>query len=254
MKKSYILIPAFNEENSITSVISNIPIISNLETFVVVIDDGSNDNTLIKAKKTGATVLSNKHNLGLGATFKRGLNYAIDNNADIFVILDGDGQYKSTQISELIFPLMKNDVDMTIGNRFYYGYNSSFLKKEVNKVISIFISQILLKAKILYDVQSSYRAFNRKLALFLQKELKGSYNYSQEMFILTYMKNFKIKQVPVKCFKRLNGSSRLIKIPFIHILKIVKISLITYFQQKYLKKNYSEGSSGVSLEGSTPNC
>lgn len=234
MKKSYILIPAFNEEKSITSVISNIPIFSNLDTAVVVIDDGSTDNTSLKAKNAGATVLSNKHNLGLGASFKRGLKHAIDNNADIFVILDGDGQYKSTRLSGLIFPLIKNEVDMTIGNRYNYGYSSSFLKKEVNKFISIFISQILLKAKFLYDVQSSYRAFNRKLALFLQKELKGSYNYSQEMFILTYMNNFKIKQVPVKCFKRLNGSSRLIKIPIIHILKIVKISLITYFQQKYL--------------------
>ena len=86
------------------------------------------------------------------------------------------------------------------------------------------------------------------------KELKGKYNYSQEMFILTYMNNFKIKQVPVKCFHRLNGSSRLIKNPLIHIFKIVKISLLTYIQQKYLKRYYSEDSSGVSAEGSTPNC
>jgi len=235
MKKLYILIPAYNEEKSITSVINSIPAYSNLEKFMVVIDDGSNDNTIMKAKNAGATVLSNKENLGLGVTFKKGLEHAINNNADIIVILDGDGQYKSTHLSELIFPLINNNADMIIGNRFQYGYNSSFLKNEVNKIISIFISQILLRAEIIHDVQSSYRGFNRKLALFLLKELKGSYNYSQEMFMLTYMNNFKIKQVPVKCFKRLNGSSRLIKNPLLHIFKIIKISLITYLQQKYLK-------------------
>jgi glycosyltransferase involved in cell wall biosynthesis len=235
MKKLYILIPAFNEEKSITSVINSIPTYSNLEKFVVVIDDGSSDHTLVNAKNAGATVLSNKQNLGLGTTFKKGLENAINNSADIIVILDGDGQYKSTRISELIFPLLNNDADMIIGNRFNYRYCSSFLKKEVNKFISIFISQILLRAEIMHDVQSSYRGFNRKLASFLLKELKGSYNYSQEMFILAYMNKFKIKQVPVKCFKRLNGSSRLIKNPPIHIFKIIKISLITYIQQKYLK-------------------
>ncbi len=235
LKKLYILIPAYNEEKSITSVVSNIPTFSNLEKFVVVIDDGSNDNTLIKARKAGATVLSNKQNLGLGDAFKKGLEHAIKNSADIIVILDGDGQYKSTDLSELIFPLVNNNADMIIGNRYHHGYSSSFLKKVVNKIISIFISQILLRAEFMHDVQSSYRGFNRKLALFLLKELKGSYNYSQEMFMLAYMNKFKIKQVPVKCFKRLNGPSRLIKNPLIHIFKIIKISLITYFQQKYQK-------------------
>lgn len=235
-KKLYILIPAYNEEKSITSVINSIPMYSNVQKFVIVIDDGSTDNTIVKAKNAGATVLANKQNLGLGATFKKGLKNAIKNNADIIVILDGDGQYKSTHLSELVFPLINNNVDMIIGNRYYYGYRSSILKEVVNKVISIFISRILLGSEILYDVQSSYRGFNRKLALFLLKELKGSYNYSQEMFMLAYINKFKIKQVPVECFKRLNGSSRLIRNPFIHIFKIIKISLITYFQQKYMKE------------------
>ncbi|MBY9002978.1 MAG: glycosyltransferase family 2 protein, partial [Candidatus Lokiarchaeota archaeon] len=171
MKKLFILIPAYNEEKSITTVISSIPTYSNLEKFVVVIDDGSTDNTIRNAKNAGATVLANRQNLGLGTTFKKGLEHAIKNSAHIIVILDGDGQYKSTQISDLIFPLMSNDADMIIGNRYYYDYSSSFLKKEVNKFISIFISQILLRTKKMHDVQSSYRGFNRKLGLFLLNEL-----------------------------------------------------------------------------------
>lgn len=235
MKKLFILIPAYNEEKSMTTVIGSIPTFSNLERFVVVIDDGSTDNTIRNAKNAGATVLANKQNSGLGTTFKKGLEHAVKNSADIIVILDGDGQYKSTHLSKLIFPLMNNDADMIIGNRYYYNYGSSFLKKEVNKFISIFISQILLRTKKMHDVQSSYRGFNRKLALFLLNELKGKYNYSQEMFIIAFVNKFKIKQVPVKCFKRTDGSSRLIKNPLLHIFKIIKISLITYFQQKYLK-------------------
>ncbi|MHA1670906.1 MAG: glycosyltransferase family 2 protein [Promethearchaeota archaeon] len=235
MKKLYILIPAYNEEATIASVIKSIPKFQNLEKNIVVIDDGSNDSTLLKAKNAGVTVLSNTHNLGLGSTFKKGMEHAISKGADIIVILDGDGQYQSVHLSELITPLIKNNVDLAIGNRFYHNYGSTVLKKIVNKLISIIISQILLRADIVHDIQSSYRGFNRKLGLFLLKELKGEYNYSQEMFILAYLNNFKIKQVPVKCHERLNGSSRLIKNPIIHIYKIFKISLITYFQQKFLK-------------------
>jgi len=234
-KKLYILIPAYNEEKSITSVINSIPMYSNVQKFVIVIDDGSTDNTILNARNAGATVLANNQNLGLGATFKNGLEHAIKNNADIIVILDGDGQYKATHLSDLILPLINNNADMIIGNRYYHSYSSSILKEVVNKVISIFVSRILLRSEFLFDIQSSYRGFNRKLALFLLKELKGNYNYSQEMFILAFMNNFKIKQVSVECFNRLSGSSRLIRNPFIHIFKIIKISLITYFQQKYLK-------------------
>ena len=91
--KLVVLIPANNEEKSIFKVIKNIPSIVNLKQEVIVIDDGSTDNTLKQAKAAGATVISNFKNLGLGVTFKKGLIISLKNGADIILILDGDGQY-----------------------------------------------------------------------------------------------------------------------------------------------------------------
>ena len=237
MKKGFIIIPAYNEEENISTLIKKIPSFPEIDLQIIVIDDGSTDDTAFIAKEMGAFVLSNQFNMGLALTFRKGLRYCIDKNADIMIILDADGQYSPNQIPHLITPLINNMTDLSMGNRFLEvnNYHNGVLKKLTNYILSFFISRILLRRRYVYDVQSSFRAFNRDLGDFLLKNLRGSYNYSQEMFMLAYMNKFKIKQVPVKCFNRLNGSSRLIKNPLIHVFKIIKISLITYFQQKYLK-------------------
>jgi glycosyltransferase involved in cell wall biosynthesis len=239
MKKGFIIIPAYNEEENLLKLLKRIPSLPDIELQILVIDDGSTDNTTFIAKEKGALVLSNRFNMGLALTFRKGLRYCIDKNADIMIILDGDGQYSPNQIPRLINPLIKNMTDLSMGNRFLdaSNYQGSVLKKITNYLLSFFISRIFLKNRHVYDVQSSFRAFNRDLGAFLLKNLRGSYNYSQEMFMLAYLNNFKINQVPVKCFKRMNGSSRLIKNPFVHVFKIVKISMFVYFRQKVLKSS-----------------
>jgi len=231
-KKIIIIIPAFNEEKNISNVIKSIPPISNLSQDIIVIDDGSIDNTFKHAIKTGAIVISNKKNLGLGISLKVGLINSLKNKADIIVILDGDGQYNPKNLKSLIFPLLNNDADLVIGNRFLFEtlYEINFFKKIGNKFISIFLSKILLKLEQIYDIQSSYRAFNKKLGEFLVRNLKGKYNYAQEMFILCCLNNFKIKQIPAECYKRTSGKSRLIKNPIIHLFRILWVSFKTYFR------------------------
>ncbi len=166
--KLVVLIPAYNEENTIYKVIKDIPSIVNLKQEIIVIDDGSTDGTIKQAKRTDATIISNRKNLGLGFTFKYGLINSLKNRADIIVILDGDGQYNPKNLESLIFPILNNQVDLVIGNRFLYKtvYELNFMKKLGNKLLSIFLSKILLRLDQVYDVQSSYRAFNRKIAKF----------------------------------------------------------------------------------------
>lgn len=233
-RKLVIIIPAYNEEKTIFKVIKNIPSIVNLKREVLVIDDGSTDNTLKQAKITDATIISNKKNLGLGFTFKYGLINSLKNGADIIVILDGDGQYNPKNLESLIFPILNNQVDLVIGNRFLYEtkYELNFMKMLGNKLLSIFLSKILLKLDQVYDIQSSYRAFNRKIAKFLVINLKGNYNYAQEMFILCCLYGFKIKQIPVECYKRTSGKSRLIINPIIYIIKILWVIFKTYLKIK----------------------
>lgn len=233
-KNLIIIIPAYNEEKTIAKVIKRIPSFADLNKRVIVVNDGSLDNTAIVAKKAGATVISNKQNLGLGKTFKIGLKYSLRNSADIIVILDSDGQYDSKNIRRLILPILNNEADLTIGNRFIFNsiYDINFIKKLGNKILSIFISKLLLKINEIYDVQSSFRAFNRKLGRVLNNELVAKYNYAQEMFILSWLYEFKVKQISVDCFRRISGKSKLIKNSILHLLKIIWISFRTIYKIK----------------------
>ncbi|TFG18714.1 MAG: glycosyltransferase family 2 protein, partial [Promethearchaeota archaeon] len=223
MKKLFILIPAYNEEDSISTVISLIPPIPECDLRIIVIDDGSTDKTRVLAIKEGAIVLSNSFNMGLALAFRKGVKFCIDNNADILLILDADGQYSPKQIPTLIEPLLHNKSDLTIGNRFLKEsqYNESLVKYLINYFVSFFISRILLRKRSVYDIQSSFRAFTRDLGKFLLNNLKGKYNYAQELFMLVSLFGFRITQIPIKCQERKNGKSRLIRNPFIHLYQIL---------------------------------
>jgi len=229
-KNLIIFVPAYNEEKSIFKLIKEIPSFPNINQKVIVINDGSTDNTSATAKKAGAIVISNKKNEGLGYSFKIGLVEALKEDADIVVVLDGDGQYNPKHINKLIFPILRDEADLVQGNRFLVGekYESSSIRILGNKVISIFLSKILLRLTEVYDIQSSFRAFNRSLATVLVKEIIGKYNYAQEMFIIASLQGYKINQIPVQCSKRRYGQSRLIRNPFIHLIKILWVSFRTY--------------------------
>ena len=229
-KNLIILVPAYNEEKSIFNLIKEIPSFPNINQKVIVINDGSTDNTLATAKKAGAIVISNKKNLGLGHSFKIGLVEALKEDADIVVVLDGDGQYNSKHINKLISPILRGEVDLVQGNRFLTceRYESSPIRILGNKFISILLSKILLRLAEVYDIQSSFRAFNGSLAIVIVKEIVGKYNYAQEMFIIASLHGYKIKQIPVQCSKRRYGKSRLIGNPFIHVIKILWVSFKTY--------------------------
>jgi len=238
-KKLFIIIPAYNEENSIVNVIRSIPFIPNCNPQVIVIDDGSTDNTRLIAQNEGVIVLSNPLNLGLAYAFRKGLAFCIENDADILMILDADGQYSPEQIPSLINPLLYGQGDLIIGNRFLKGseYKEGWIKYLTNFVLSFLISRILLRLRSVYDIQSSFRAFNQDLAKFILCYLKGTYNYAQELFILSSFSGFQIRQVPIKCQERKWGKSRLIKNPFVHLYWILKTSIKVYLKQAILKRD-----------------
>jgi glycosyltransferase involved in cell wall biosynthesis len=147
LKKIFIIIPAYNEEKSIVNVIRLIPSIPGCEIQVVVIDDGSTDNTRLLAQNEAVIVLSNPFNLGLALTFRKGLRFCIDNDADILMLLDSDGQYSPEQIPSLINPLLYGEGDLIMGNRFLKGseYKEKWIKCLANFLVSFFISRVLLR-------------------------------------------------------------------------------------------------------------
>ena len=131
IKKLLVAIPAYNEEEKIGEVIQNIPgkLSGVSEVHVLVIDDGSADNTAKIAGDLGAKVIKNYFNMGYGVAFGKGLQYALDNNFDLMVSIDGDAQFNPKDIPKLIKPIIENDADLVTASRFInknyypkYGY------------------------------------------------------------------------------------------------------------------------------------
>ena len=114
-----ITIPAYNEEATIASVITRIPRNCADEVKILVIDDGSTDNTAAVAVEAGADkIVSHGFNKGLGTAFQTGIETALEMGADVVVNIDADGQFNPEDIPKLIEPIKENEADMVTCTRF----------------------------------------------------------------------------------------------------------------------------------------
>ncbi len=201
--KLVVLIPAYNEEDSILQVVDSVPKTFNgiSELTVLVVDDGSTDNTIALAKQAGATVVSHSHNRGVGAAFNTGLIKALELGADIMVNIDADGQFAPSDIPVLIEPIITGKADFVSGDRFS-NQNGHLIRPDYmsklkywgNKQMSKLIS--LLTQKQFADVSCGFRAYSREAML--RMNLTRSFTYTQESFIDLANKDVAIKLIPVK--------------------------------------------------------
>ena len=199
MKKIIVMIPAYNEEKTISKIIKDIPKqINNHFVEVLVINDCSTDNTVEVSKEAGADyIIDNKNNQGLGVNFRKGIEGALKLDADIIVNIDGDGQFNPKDIEKLIIPIIRGEADMVTASRFIrpeMTKDMPLIKKIGNKGFTILISKIT--GEKFSDTQCGFRAYSREAALRLN--LYGKFTYTQEVFIDLISKGMKIKEVPVE--------------------------------------------------------
>lgn len=196
-QKLIIYMPALNEEKTILKVINAIPrkIVGFDVIEILVVNDGSTDQTAIEAKKGGATVLNHNKNKGVGAAFQTAINYALQTKTDAIVSIDADGQFDVNQISQMLTPIINNEADFCIGVRFSNGKPENMPKikfwgnKKVNQIVS-FVG----KTKIL-DASCGFRAYSNDALLSLN--LHGSFTYTHETILDLLDKGFKLSQIPV---------------------------------------------------------
>ena len=150
-------IPAFNEEQVIANLVDNV---SKYVDSVIVCDDGSTDDTVNEAKKSGAFVISNDENLGKGAALKSLFDFARHSNADVVVTIDGDGQFLPKEIPKLTKDIKDGKSDIVIGYRFETEKDMPSYRKIGNKVLD----ELSKKASNLNlrDTQSGFRAYSKK--------------------------------------------------------------------------------------------
>jgi glycosyltransferase involved in cell wall biosynthesis len=202
------LVPAFNEAMRIGTVIENRNFLGGP---TLVIDDGSTDDTARVAREAGATVVSNRRNLGLGRTIRRGYEEALKTDAEVIVQLDADGQYDPAEIPKLLAPIESGEADMVLGSRLEnLQYKMPITKKLGNKAFSWVLRK--LTGQDVKDGQTGFRAIRREV---LEKCLPiNEFSYTQEMIIRAAKEGFVIKSVPIHFHKRYDGQSRLFRNPF----------------------------------------
>ena len=206
-KSLFIMIPAYNEENTIAEVIhraNNIKI-NNVEIITLVINDGSKDNTKRLATESGADlIVSHKVNRGLGAAIRTGVEKSLENGADMAVMLDADGEYAPEEIPALIELILRNEADYVLGSRFM---GSIHKMKVQGRLGNLFLTALLMlfTGRRITDGQTGLRAFSKRALQNL--EIVHDYNYAQVLTIDLLRKGYRIKEIPISYSFRKTGKS-----------------------------------------------
>ena len=224
-----LLIPAFNEAENIGAVLDAVP---DYVDFVLVVNDGSADNTVEVAEQHGAKVISHKKNKGVGATFNSGVKYMLTTDIDVMVNMDADGQFNPDDIEKLLRPIVDNLADFVTASRFMNKSmipKMSGIKKWGNYRMAKLISR--LTGQKFFDVSCGFRAYTREVLY--KMNLFGTFTYTQETFIDLAFKNVDMMEVPVVVRgKRAIGKSRVASNLFRYAYQTSKIILKTFRDYK----------------------
>lgn len=231
LERILVIIPAYNEEDSIEKVIEDVR--TNCPQMdILVVNDGSTDHTSDKAKVSGVVVLDLPFNLGIGGGMQTGYKYADEKGYDIAIQVDGDGQHDPREIPKLLHTLEEKKVDVAIGSRFItvLEYKATTMRRVGITVLSKVIS-IMVRQKIT-DPTSGFRASRRKaIQLF-------AVNYPQdypepEVVVLLSKSGLKMAEVPVKMSQRYSGESSITKIRSIYYMVKVLLAIFVDWFKKY---------------------
>ncbi|MBN1497333.1 MAG: glycosyltransferase family 2 protein [Spirochaetes bacterium] len=223
--KLIIQIPCYNEEKTLPVALRELPRrltgIDKIEWLII--DDGSQDNTVDVAKKHGVDhVVRFKKNKGLAEGFKAGIDACVSLGADIIVNTDADNQYHAGDIPKLIQPILDGKADIVIGARpIVQIKHFSIVKKLLQKLGSYVVRRF--SSTDIPDAPSGFRAFSRDAALKLN--VFNAYTYTLETIIQAGRKNMAITWVPVRVNEDLRPS-RLVK----SIPSYIKRSIVTIFR------------------------
>jgi len=193
-----VAIPCLNEAETVRQVIEAIPreMPQVDEVSVLVIDDGSTDETRAEAEGAGAFVISHGENRGVGAAFQSALQHAIRQRFDLLVNIDADNQFDPNDIPKLVAPIVSGEAHFVTASRFIdksFTPKMPFMKRWGNHRMSALNSRLV--GRKFYDVSCGFRAYSREAMLNLN--LHGEFTYTQETFIELCFKGLIIKEVPV---------------------------------------------------------
>lgn len=200
-----VIVPAYNEGGCIGNVIddlrTNFP-----EGHILVVNDGSQDNTSEAARKLGVRVIDLPFNLGIGGAMQTGFRYAREGGYDAAIQFDGDGQHRADEIPKILGPYRKDNADLVVGSRFLSegGFTSSIQRRLGSKILSFVVSS--LTKKRLTDTTSGFRLYGERAIEFFSGLYPEDYP-EVEALILAHKKGLRISEVPAEIDARKFGRS-----------------------------------------------
>jgi glycosyltransferase involved in cell wall biosynthesis len=204
--RTLIIIPAYHEEEKIASVIQGVrDYLPAAE--ILIVDDGSRDDTRQKAETEGAKVVSHPFNLGYGAALQTGYQYALRMGYEATVQIDGDGQHDPSFVPDLLAVIRKEEADVAIGSRFLKGeteFDPSVYRPPLTRKwgMQLFraITSFLIHQKVT-DSTSGYQAMNRKALRWVAGDQFPVDYPDADVIIMLHRAGFRIKEVPVRMFE-----------------------------------------------------
>lgn len=221
--KTLIIIPAFNEEGTLRDVILNIRAF-HAQADILVVNDGSTDETGNIAREEGVLILDHPYNMGIGATVQTGFLYALTNDYEIAVQIDGDGQHPPEFVSSLLEPISGGRSNLVIGSRFLSegGFKSTFLRK---LGINYFVTLIwIFTGRRITDPTSGFRSMDRKGIALFAEDYPSDYP-EVEALILAHKRGLLFEEVPVGMGHRQGGVSSIGLLSAIYYMVKVTLSI-----------------------------
>ena len=206
LKPVMIVIPAYNEAENLKHLLPGIPSkIKDTEVGVLVVDDGSDDDTSLIVREHNQFVVSNPINRGGGAALRLGYDILKNSDASVCVTMDADGQHRPEDIEELVAPILDNEYDVVIGSRVLGAREKDNPTRIAGvHIFSAIISSLL--GKRITDPSSGFRAF--KMDKIKSIDLYEDQYHTSELIIEAVKKGLRVKEVPITILKRQFGKSK----------------------------------------------
>jgi glycosyltransferase involved in cell wall biosynthesis len=222
--RGLVIIPALNEARSLPDVVRELRAAAPGFDLLVV-NDGSVDQTSAVARSEGCAVLDLCFNLGIGGAVQAGFKYAVEGGYDVAVQVDGDGQHPADQIEALSRPVLEEGCDMAVGSRYLAPgrYEGGRLRRLGNAVLSRMCS--LLSGQCVTDCTCGFRAYSARALAYLAHRYPADYP-EPESIVLLARQGMRIREVPVKVRERRYGRSSITGVRPLYYMTKVGLALV----------------------------
>jgi len=217
------IVPAYNEERNIGRVVDELHAFDS-RFDVVVVSDGSVDDTAGVARAHGARVVQLPFNLGIGGAVQTGFRYAQQNGYELAVRCDGDGQHIPSELSAVLEPVLAGRADIAVGSRFAGGdgYRSSATRRVGIRILALVVSAIAHQR--VTDTTSGFQALNRRALELFAFDYPHDYPEVEGM-VMTIKHRLRLVEVPVRMREREHGRSSITAARSIYYMAKVLVAL-----------------------------